>query len=86
MHTKQNEQSNGINVELVSGNFTTVAKQIGVSAQYVRDVAHDRVLLSERDTLTVRMIVKALKEIEEAMLRAKERKDAMGNLRDSINE
>lgn len=64
MHKNTTENTNGINLDLVSRNLTMVAKLLKVSPKYVTDIAKDRVLLSQRDNSTVRMIIYALKKVE----------------------
>lgn len=64
MVTNTTENTNGINLDLVSRNLTMVAKLLKVSPKYVTDIAKDRVLLSQRDNSTVRMIIYALKKVE----------------------
>lgn len=64
MHTNTTKNTNGINLDLVSRNLTMVAKLLKISPKYVTDIAKDRVLLSQRDNSTVRMIIYALKKVE----------------------
>ena len=79
MYTNTTENTNGINLDLVSRNITTVAKLLKVSPGYVTSIAKDRVLLSQRDNSTVRVIILALNKVEDCFSEIEE----LGKLRNN---